>query len=260
MVEKKYNSLHSVLGDFLWRTLLPRLPIRVEGTKNMDILSQEIREGGSILFASNHESHLDFLVIAKLLQEHIVEPHKLAMLASMKFHDSSIGFISGIAHYLAQKHNYSLIPVIQRNDHRYSDSETAIHNANILRETRSLLAKRRSIVGVFPEGGRNDDGKVTEAQRGSALLMPAATLFVPMAVIETRRIFPKKGLPSLNPAKVIVGDPILTPDIVKKKAKFNNSYKKGIELHDAIMMEILRYIPPKYWGVYADRAAQYLRL
>ncbi len=247
MTERRYGYIHRVFGDVIWDHLLPHLRLSLYGSENLDYLNSYISEGGKVLCATNHESHLDFLLYARLLQENITSLHTLSFLASMKFFDGTMNpVVAGIAHYLAAKHDYLLLPTIQNNEY-YSPSEQNRQNASTARTVKTLLNQGAAIVGLAPEGGRSEDGRVRRAHRGSGWLLRYADLYLPLGVDGTHRILPKRGIPHpLASATITIGTP-LSPEELTAKSRGND-----LPLHDQMMLEILKYLPPEKWGDYSE--------
>jgi 1-acyl-sn-glycerol-3-phosphate acyltransferase len=79
---------------------------------------------------------------------------------------------------------------------------------------RALEALRRgSVVGIFPEGGRSDDGTLKAAKPGAALLaLRAGVPLVPAAIVGTFAAWPRQRLlPRPRPVLVRFGAPIPFP-------------------------------------------------
>lgn len=246
--QNRFGYIHRVVGDAVWDHVLPILKLKFAGLDNLESIDELMTQSGTAMFATNHESHLDFLILAKLLQENIAARHSLALLASMKFFDGSMNpLISGMAHYLAGKHDFTLIPTIQQNDDNYAPQEQSEHNAEVLRSLKKLMKDGATIIGLAPEGGRNDNGSVKRALRGSSLLLRFADYFYPVAVNNTHKIIPKTGVP--NPfaeARITVGNPIAPSDLISA------SREHEIKPQDQMMLEILKFLPPEKWGAYSQ--------
>lgn len=71
------------------------------------------------------------------------------------------------------------------------------------------LLKNGSVVGIFPEGTRSEDGEIHEGQRGAATIsMMADVPVVPAALIGSQNALIRKFPPKWKQIIVLYGDPI----------------------------------------------------
>lgn len=144
-----------------------------------------IPEGGAIL-AGNHVSYLDPILMW------CASPRPVHFMAKRELWDSAI-----IAWALPRLWGF---PV-----NRGEPDRTAITTA-------TELLKAGELVGVFPEGGRAEEGsdELRAAQGGAAFIaLRAGVPIVPIAFVGTERAWPKGArLPRLVRTYISVGEPV----------------------------------------------------
>ncbi|MGB4581458.1 MAG: lysophospholipid acyltransferase family protein [Coriobacteriia bacterium] len=148
--------------------------------------AEHIPEGGALL-AGNHVSYLDPMLMW------IVSPRPVHFMAKRELWDSKV-----LAWLLPRLWGF---PV-----KRGEPDRTAITTA-------TELLKSGELVGVFPEGGRSEDGgeALREAQGGAAFIaLRADAPIVPVAFVGTERAWPKGAkLPRLVRTYIRIGAPVL---------------------------------------------------
>jgi 1-acyl-sn-glycerol-3-phosphate acyltransferase len=148
--------------------------------------AEHIPEGGALL-AGNHVSYLDPVLMW------IVSPRPVHFMAKRELWDSKV-----LAWLLPRLWGF---PV-----KRGEPDRTAITTA-------TELLKSGELVGVFPEGGRSEDGSeaLREAQGGAAFIaLRADAPIVPVAFVGTERAWPKGAkLPRLVRTYIRIGAPVL---------------------------------------------------
>ena len=144
--------------------------IRVEGQQHLDAVA------GPVIYAANHQSHLDAPVILAALPAG--RRYRVATAASKEFfaahfhpqrHGARQRLTSSLNYYLASL-LFNIFPLPQR--------ETGALSA--LRYLGELLATGSSVL-IFPEGRRTDDGEIGRFQPGIGML--AARLRVPVVPV-----------------------------------------------------------------------------
>jgi len=153
----------------LWLLPLTRLFawIKVEGTENLNTTYDPV------VFAANHQSHLDSPVILAALPPHI--RYRVATAAAKEFfaahfhpqqHSRIVRIINSSIYYLATL-LFNVFPLPQR--------ETGTRDA--IRYLGDLLDQRISVL-IFPEGRRTEDGSIDDFQPGIGMI--ASRLQIPI--------------------------------------------------------------------------------
>jgi 1-acyl-sn-glycerol-3-phosphate acyltransferase len=173
LVDRSGGATRGIGGAWSRQLLrLLRVEVRVGGVENAP--------GGPAVYAANHASALDILVV---------------------FGHLPIDF------RIVYKKSLSLVPLvgwaIRLGGH------VPIDRSNPFRARRSLEAAARRIrsgasVVVFPEGTRSPDGAVRRFKRGSfGLAIDAAVPIVPVSLVGVKSVVPR-GLASVRPGTVKV--------------------------------------------------------
>jgi 1-acyl-sn-glycerol-3-phosphate acyltransferase len=203
----------AVENTFFYRSLrlLSALPgvyfrFRVEG-------AEHVPADGPCVIAANHTSYIDPIVLWMGCPRHV------------RFIVDREQYLRPLVHWVAVR--TGAIPV--ENDPRDLGS---------LR--RALLAlKQGSAIGIFPEGGRSDDGSLKTGKPGAALLaLRAGVPLLPAGIVgafaaySRHRRFPRPG-----PILVRFGEPINLPEAWRGHAA-----KEHLEEATALMMERIRVL------------------
>ena len=164
--------------------------LRLKGLENL-------REGQSYIFISNHTSILDIPGIISA----IPRPTRFIAKKSLAWFPVFGWFLSLAGHILINRKN----------------ARSALTG---LKKAVTLLRKGMAIV-VFPEGSRSLDGRVKEFKGGAFLLaMQAKIPIVPISISGTYQMLPRTGwcfwpgIMELN-----VGEPISTRDLPLREAR-----------------------------------------
>jgi 1-acyl-sn-glycerol-3-phosphate acyltransferase len=163
-------------------SLLPRwyFRFRVSGAR-------QVPAAGPCLLVENHASYLDPIVLA------------MACPRPVRFIVDRAQYERLAVHWIAAR--TGAIPV-----------ENNPKDVGSLR--RALEALRQgSVLGIFPEGGRSDDGALKPFKPGAALLALRADVpLVPVGIVGAYRAYPRqRRLPRPSPISVRFGAPILFP-------------------------------------------------
>jgi len=175
-----YEVLHATvppLARLIWRP-------RVEGIENVPMT-------GPVLFASNHLSFADSVVIP------IVAPRKVVFLAKAEYFTGT-GLRGRISK--AWFEGLGMVPV-DRNDTR-----AALDSLDVALE----VLGRGEAFGIYPEGTRSRDGRLYRGRTGVAqLALTAGAPVVPVGLIGTDRLQPvDTRWPRLAKVTVRFGEPL----------------------------------------------------
>lgn len=151
---------------------------RASGTDHPDRLS------GPVIFASNHMSHLDPILVAVSTRRHL---HFLA-----KRELAEIPIFGQVIHWL------HIIPV-----------RRGILDRDALDWVRSVLASGEAVL-IFPEGTRSRDGTIHDAKAGfGKLVYESGAPTIPVRIIGSYQSFPPGALwPRPTPVRIQFGEPI----------------------------------------------------
>jgi len=115
----------------------------------------------------------------------------------------------------------------------------------ILESARQAL-EEGLILGMFPEGGRSHDGKLTKGKPGSAVIASKTDVPVlPVGVIGTDKIHGISWLWKRPPVVVKIGKPFKLPPTNNRISKSQMQL-----LTTQLMGEIAALLPPEYQGAY----------
>lgn len=187
------RSLAALLWPAVWAVLKVGFGLQVHGRRHVP------RRGG-VVFATNHVSFIDPVVIALACPRPVVFLAREAL-----FHVPWLGLIL---------RGMGAIPVDRR------ETETGI------RQAIRLLTRGRAVV-IFPEGGRQVSGELGKAKPGVGFLAGCARVpIVPMLLSGTREAMPP-GARRLKRAKIEVAfgpeirypDSRLSPEICERLAQ-----------------------------------------
>ena len=106
------------------------------------------------------------------------------------------------------------------------------------------------VVGIFPEGTRSPDGRLYKGHTGVARLALASKRPVlPVAMINTKLIKNRIGIPTMKDARIIIGDPIDFSDWSGQE----NDQKVLRWVTNEVMAAIQQMTGQTYVDVYASR-------
>ena len=176
----------------LQRTLMDPLlallcPTRARGLENLENLS------GPLLFSANHTSHLDTLLVLKVLPRRYRWRLSLAAAADYWFANPLLGSLTALL--------INSFPMARQGNARPS-----------MEHTMDLIDRGWSVL-IFPEGTRSLSGEMQPFKPGVGLL--AVELGVPVVPIHLRGLYailPKgSSVPHRGPVEVTIGAPLRFP-------------------------------------------------
>ncbi|MBI2876847.1 MAG: 1-acyl-sn-glycerol-3-phosphate acyltransferase [Candidatus Tectomicrobia bacterium] len=180
----------SLLRKAWFTTSLTAVGVFFQGLNRTVVYGREnVPQGGRVLIASNHVSHLDPVLIAYLLLSRRSPGILWAPAKAELFEVPLLGRLLA---------SYGVFPV-RRNGQDLSAMKKII----------SLM--QRSQVMIFPEGMRSSDGQLLPGNRMvGKLIYQAKPTVVPTAVLGTGQAFPKgKWVPRLcSQFQVVFGPPV----------------------------------------------------
>lgn len=175
-----YTALHATvppLARAVWRPT-------VEGVENVPMT-------GAVLFASNHLSFADSVVIP------IVAPRRVAFLAKAEYFTGT-----GLKGRMTKAwfEGLGMVPVDR------SDTRAALDSLEIALD----VLRRGGAFGIYPEGTRSRDGRLYRGRTGVAqLALTAGVPVVPVGLIGTEGLQPVDGsLPRRVKVTVRFGKPL----------------------------------------------------
>lgn len=198
----------SILTKLINRLSLKIFVYEVNNIKNLP-------EEGGYLITSNHNSHIDPLLIASII---------------CKYRNRQVFYIGkkdALKNpiFLLFYKLYSVIPI----DLNKKDTK-------VLKIASSVL-KKGEIVGIFPEGSRSPDGKLQKGKTGAVrLALWNKVPIVPVGIIGTFDLWPlTKKIPKIKRCvKIDIGKPIYLTNYYNKKInryilrKITNQVMKNI--------------------------------
>ena len=176
----------------LQRTLMDPLlallcPIQARGLENLEGLS------GPLLFSANHTSHLDTLVVLKVLPKRYRWRLSVAAAADYWFANPLLGNLTAFL--------FNIFPMARQGNVRPSME----HSVDLIDRGWSVL--------IYPEGTRSLSGEMQPFKPGVGLL--AVELGVPVIPIHLRGLYailPKgSGVPRRGPVELTIGAPLRFP-------------------------------------------------
>ena len=169
------------LRHYLWRTVC-------SWSGGLTVTGRRPRAGGCVLVA-NHSSHADTAVLLAALPPH----------AKPVFAAASDYWFDVPMRRLAMTSLAGGLPV------RRTDGGTY---AALLAAAKPALAQGRTVV-IYPEGTRATNGKIGEFRSGALhLARDCGVPVVPVALLGTGEVLPKRGHYSPTPMEVRFGEPI----------------------------------------------------
>lgn len=174
------------------------MQLRVEGLEHVTRLD------APVLFAANHQSHMDTPAIYRALPAHVRD--RIAPAMAKEFFAAHFGLrpapvarrlINRVAYYLACQ-CFNAFPIPQQESVR-----------GALRYMRELNADGYSIL-IYPEGRRSERGEILPFRRGVGLIAIHLGLsVVPVRIEGLDRVFPPKArIPVRGPVRVAFGPPL----------------------------------------------------
>jgi 1-acyl-sn-glycerol-3-phosphate acyltransferase len=128
----------------------------------------------------------------------------------------------------------------------------SIHREGRIREKQKILKSARDalerglILGMFPEGGRSNDGKLRKGKPGSAVIASKANVpLLPVGIVGTDKISGISWLWKRPRIVVNIGKPFKLPTTSSRISKSEMQL-----LTTQLMMEIAALLPLKYQGDY----------
>lgn len=182
------RAARTLLQQTLMDPLLALLcPIQARGLENLEDLS------GPLLFSANHTSHLDTLVVLKVLPRRYRWRLSVAAAADYWFANPLLGSLTALLS--------SSFPMARQGNARPSMEHTV-----------DLIDRGWSVL-IFPEGTRSPNGDMQPFKPGVGLL--AVELGVPVVPIHLRGVYailPKGSrVPRRGPVEVTIGAPLSFP-------------------------------------------------
>jgi len=170
---------------------------------------ENLKKDANYVFASNHESALDILLVFAGLPYHIVFISKIELKRVPLF---GLAMIAG-GHFF-----------VDRSNHKKS-----MESLNKAKD--SMKKNPRSII-LYPEGTRSIDGSIQPFKKGGLVMaMNLDVPIVPIAMCGTREAMNKNALSlSKNPLELRIGKPIETFNI-----EFENRNELANEVRNAII-------------------------
>src|SRR2546428_670880 len=186
-------ALHRATGnrDLAWRFAKARartLTWMLGGDRRFNKL-EHLAGGGPFVFAPNHQSHLDILVLLGFL------PGRTGLAAKKELWAHPV--VGAVLDTLG------MVPIDR--DH----PEQAI-------DALDRAAAERHSFGIFPEGTRSRRGQLLPFKKGAFVLAIAAGLpIVPVGCRGTRRVMPRGSRLTVVPGEgeIVIGPPISTPGL-----------------------------------------------
>lgn len=172
--EIEYNK-KIVKADKLYRKLILLCPMVMKYFKPIILHEDRIHRNGAIIYAPNHRSTLDPIVITAIIKEHIhwVALKRFFLAEDSIFNNNKNKYLCRITAWLF--HELSFFPVERKKDNSDANNIVAI------KDMYRFLQKNR-IIGIFPEGttrrekgkefGVFDDGFLFLAQGTKACIQP----------------------------------------------------------------------------------------
>ncbi|MBW2092656.1 MAG: 1-acyl-sn-glycerol-3-phosphate acyltransferase [Deltaproteobacteria bacterium] len=187
--DRKGNGVH-IMARYYARILIKCgfIRVRIEGKENLE-------PGANYIFAANHSSIFDILVLMAYL------PIQFRWLAKKSLFSLPVyGHSMKLAGY---------IPI---------DRSNPREGVKSLEKAAEKVRKGASVI-IFPEGTRSDDGQIGEFKRGGFILAVKAGLpIVPVSISGAHRVMPARTFKVYpGPIKVVFGKPIPTKDIKRSE-------------------------------------------
>jgi 1-acyl-sn-glycerol-3-phosphate acyltransferase len=182
---------------------------------------------GNFILASNHQSHLDWIVCGWLCV-----PRRFTYLGQIDRYSGLLSLGRNLLYFVA-----GVIPV-NRGD----------ENSKKMAVEKAIEAlKKGKILVIYPEGTRSRTGEIQKGKFGTAkIFLKTGVPILPVAIKGTFEIFPPgKGFPKIKKVvKVNIGKPLYFKEELKIAKNLNcdsEDYKNFLgKITDKIMEEIYR--------------------
>jgi len=180
---------------------------------------------GSFILASNHQSHLDWIVCSCLCV-----PRRFTYIGQVDRYNGLLAFGRTLLYFVA-----GVIPVNRKDE---NSKKKAIEKA-------IEALKRGKILVIYPEGIRSRTGEIQKGKFGTAkIFLKTGVPILPVAIKGAFEIFPpEKGFPKIKKIiKVNIGKPLYFKEELEKVKNLNcdsEDYKNLLEkITDKIMEKI----------------------
>jgi len=180
---------------------------------------------GNFILASNHQSHLDWIVCGWLCV-----PRRFTYIGQVDRYSGLLGFGRNLLYFVA-----GVIPVNRKDE---NSKKKAVEKA-------IEALKRGKILVIYPEGTRSRTGEIQKGKLGTAkIFLKTETPILPVAIKGTFEIFPPgKGFPEIKKiVKVNIGKPLYFKEELERTKNLNcgsEDYKNLLQqITDKIMEEI----------------------
>jgi len=180
---------------------------------------------GNFILASNHQSHLDWIVCGCLCV-----PRRFTYIGQIDRYSGLLAFGRNLLYFVA-----GVIPVNRKDE-----------NSKKLAVKKAIEAlKKGKILVIYPEGTRSRSGEIQKGKFGTAkIFLKTEIPILPVAIKGTFEIFPpEKGFPKIKKiVKVNIGKPLYFKEELKIAKNLNcdsKDYKNLLEkITDKTMKEI----------------------
>ena len=167
---------------------------------------EHVADAGPVIYAPNHQSHLDILT----LLGHLPGATRFAAKRELWRH----AIVGGVLDTLG------MIPI---------DRDAGQRSIDVLNEA----AKESSSIVIFPEGTRSRDGRLRDFKKGAFVLAIATGLpIVPVCCTGTRRLMPRGSRLTVVPGPVEI---FIEPPIPTKNLTYDDRDVLADRVRDAIM-------------------------
>jgi len=180
---------------------------------------------GNFILASNHQSHLDWIVCGWLCV-----PRRFTYIGQVDRYSGLLAFGRNLLYFVA-----GVIPVNRKDK---NSKKKAVEKA-------ITALKRGKILVIYPEGTRSRTGEIQKGKFGTAkIFLKTGTPILPVAIKGTFKIFPPgKVFPGIKKiVKVNIGKPFYFKEELEKAKNLNcdsEDYKNLLQqITDKIMEEI----------------------
>jgi len=180
---------------------------------------------GNFILASNHQSHLDWIVCGWLCV-----PRRFTYIGQVDRYSGLLAFGRNLLYFVAG--------VISVNRKDKNSKKKAVEKA-------IEALKRGKILVIYPEGTRSRTGEIQKGKFGMAkIFLKTETPILPVAIKGTFEIFPpEKGFPEIKKiVKVNIGKPLYFKEELERAKNLNcgsEDYKNLLQqITDKIMEEI----------------------
>lgn len=226
---------------------------------------QHLKDGGSLIVVVNHPHGLDPLVAGLTIEEHFSSLDRpVAGITALKHFDPDRHKFDKkvkkseyvIIDFAKKARGFEILRVVQKSDEErkhYTIHPEALDgksidqfNADAMSRAIEIL-RTGGIVMVAPEGTREPNGQMIEAQSGTELLLRAAkenALVVPIGIN-----LPENGKykPGRDKFRVVIGEPFSYEDL-----EIDHRENPTIKRKDLIMRRVAKLVSRNRRGVYTS--------